>query len=140
MAQLPLMTDWETMLNEYRTMGVHPDSHFMAYMRKNLAYDIKSSRDLTHLKDGDKVKVAGLVIRRQHPGASAVFITLEDEFGHIPLILWPNVYNKFRLVISETVLQAVGFISRQGGGLNVIVHHVEGVFVDGNLPPSKNWR
>ena len=139
MAQLPLMTDWETMLNEYRTMGVHPDSHFMAYMRKNLADDTRSSRDLTHLKDGVKVTVAGLVIRRQHPGASAVFITLEDEFGHIPLILWPHVFNKFRLVIREPVLQAMGFISRRGGGFNVIVHHVKGVFVDGKLPPSKNW-
>ena len=139
MAQLPLMTDWETMLNEYRTMGVHPDSHFMAYMRKNLADDTRSSRDLTHLKDGVKVTVAGLVIRRQHPGASAVFITLEDEFGHIPLILWPHVFNKFRLVIREPVLQAMGFISRRGGGFNVIVHHVKGVFVDDKLPPSKNW-
>ncbi|MDP7578939.1 MAG: DNA polymerase III subunit alpha [SAR202 cluster bacterium] len=138
--QLPLMTDWETMLNEYRTMGIHPNSHFMAYMRENLSDNIISSRDLAHLKDGTKVTVAGLVIRRQHPGSSAVFVTLEDEFGHIPLILWPHVFNKFQLAIRETVLQVAGFISRRGGGFNVVVHHVEGVFVADTLPPSKNWQ
>ena len=42
---------------------------------------------LVALDDGVEVTVAGLVIRRQHPGANAIFITLEDEFGHVPLVV-----------------------------------------------------
>ena len=139
MAQLPLMTDWETMLGEYRTMGIHPDSHFMAYMRAHLSGEITPSHDVPGLADGTEVTVAGLVIRRQHPGANAVFITLEDEYGHIPLVVWPQVFDRYRLVIREPVLKVYGFVSRQDGAMNVVVKHAEGIPFHQPLPPSKNW-
>ena len=139
MAQLPLMTNWETMLGEYRTMGVHPNSHFMAYMREHLPEGITPSQDVPGLEDGTEVTVAGLVIRRQHPGANAVFITLEDEFGHIPLVIWPQVFDRFRLVIREPLLKVRGFVSRRDGTLNLVAQHIEGVPMDYALPPAKNW-
>ena len=139
MAQLPLMTDWETMLGEYRTMSIHPDSHFMAYLREHLPDGITPSHDVPGLEDGTQVTVAGLVIRRQHPGANAVFITLEDEFGHIPLVVWPQVFDRYRLVIREPVLKVRGFVSRRQGTLNVVVQHVDGIPMPYTLPPSRNW-
>ena len=138
-AQLPLMTDWETMLSEYRTMGIHPESHFMAHLREHLSSGITPSRDVPGLEDEAEVTVAGLVIRRQHPGANAVFITLEDEFGHIPLVVWPQVFDRFRLVIREPVLVVRGFVSRRDGTLNVVAQHIEGMPMAYALPPSKNW-
>ena len=139
MAQLPMMTDWETMLSEYRTMGIHPDSHFMAYLREQLSGEITPSRDVPGLEDGAEVTVAGLVIRRQHPGANAVFITLEDEFGHIPLVVWPQVFARFRLVIREPVLKVYGSVSRRDGTLNVVARHIDGMPMTYALPPAKNW-
>ena len=139
MAPLPLMTDWETMVGEYRAMGIHPDSHFMAYLRKHLSGDITPSHDVPGLEDGTEVTVTGLVIRRQHPGSNAVFITLEDEFGHIPLVVWPQVFDRYRLVIREPVLKVRGFVSRRDGVLNVVVKHVEGIPFYQPLPPSKDW-
>ena len=139
MAQLPLMTDWEIMLGEYRTMGIHPDSHFMAYLREHMSGDITPSYDIPGLKDGTEVTVTGLVIRRQHPGPNAVFITLEDEFGHIPLVVWQRVFDRYRLVIREPVLKIRGFVSRQDGALNVVVKHAEGIPFHQPLPASKNW-
>ena len=139
MVDLPRMSDWETMLGEYRTMGIHPDGHFMAYLREHLSGDITPSQDVPGLEEGAEVTVAGLVIRRQHPGANAVFITLEDEFGHIPLVVWPQTFDRYRLVIREPVLKVHGFVSRRDGALNVVVTHAEGIPFHQPLPASKNW-
>ena len=139
MARLPDMTGWETMLDEYRAMGVHPAGHFMAYAREHLQRDITPSRGVTDLEDGAEVTVAGLVIRRQHPNASAVFVTLEDEHGHVPLVVWPQVFERYRLEIRAPMLKVRGFVSRRDGTMNVVARHIEGIPLDYALPPSKNW-
>ena len=139
MVELPSLSDWDAMLGEYRTMGVHPDSHFMAYLRPKLGPDVLTSRDVPGLEDGVTVIVAGLVIRRQHPGAKAVFVTLEDEFGHIPLVVWPDAFKRYRLAIREPVLKIRGVVSRREGTMNIVVHHVQPIAADHTLPSSKNW-
>ena len=139
MARLPPETGWETMLGEYRTMGVHPQGHLMAHLRPHLPPGITPSHDVPGLEDGAEVTVAGLVIRRQHPRANAVFITLEDEFGHIPLVVWPQEFKRYRLVIREPVLNVRGLVSRRDGTLNVVVQQVQGIPFHQPLPPSKNW-
>ena len=139
MADLAPVSGWEAMLGEYRTMGVHPDGHLMAHLRPRLPSDVLPSDRISELEEGAEVLVAGLVIRRQHPGANAVFITLEDEFGHAPLVVWSDVFSRYRLVIREPVLKVRGVVSRRNGSLNVVVRHMEGISLDHALPPSKNW-
>jgi aspartyl-tRNA synthetase len=81
-----------------------------------------TSDDLRGIRDGQQVKVAGLVARPlQHPLANAYFITLEDEHGFIPLIIWPNVYEKYRDKLREPLLLVEGVVSRREGTLNVVV-------------------
>src|SRR5207245_601735 len=89
MATLSEAGAFDEMVREYRAMGVHPISHVMAYMRASLGAKVLASSEIAHLPEGETVTVAGLVIRRQRPLAKAVFITLEDEFGHVPLVVWP---------------------------------------------------
>ena len=52
--------------------------------------------------------MAGLVIRRQRPLSRAVFMTLEDEFGHIPLMVMPKVYERYRMVLREPLVKVWG--------------------------------
>ena len=138
-ADLPSLSEWEIMLAEYRTMRLYPKGHFMSHVRPHLGPQVLPSAQVWGLKDGTEVIVAGLVIRRQHPGSNAVFITLEDEFGHTPLIIWPKVFERYRLVIKEPVLKAQGFVSRREDSMNVVVTHVESVGTVYDLPKSKNW-
>ena len=76
------------------------------------------------------VTVAGVVIRRQRPTGKATFITLEDAFGHSPLILWPSVYKRTRLRTINPILIARGKLSKRDGTLNVVVEDVSPVIVD----------
>ena len=138
-AELPPLTPWENMMEEYRVMGLHPGGHFMSHLRPLMDSRVLSSDQLSGMADGEEVSVAGLVIRRQHPNANAVFITLEDEHGHTPLVVWPQVFKRYRLAIKEPVLKVRGFISRRDGSMNVVATAIEGIKTVYDLPPSKNW-
>ena len=133
------MSEWETMLGEYRTMGLYPSGHLMAFIRPHLGSEVASSHDVIGLEDGADVTVAGLVIRRQHPRGKTVFVTLEDEFGHTPLAVWPKVFDRYRLVLREPVLKVRGVVSRREGTMNIVLTHAESIGVPEELPKSKNW-
>ena len=139
MADLPSITPWESMAGEYQTMGVYPGGHLMAHVRPHLPKEVIPSHDVPDLEDGKNVTVAGLVIRRQRPLAKAVFITLEDEFGHVPMIVWPAVYERYRLVLREPVLLARGVVSRRDGTMNIVLTHAESLEMLVDTPRSKNW-
>ena len=140
MAQLPQQSGWEVMVDEYHTLGLHPAGHLMAMLRPHLAAGILSSREVPELADGTEVTVAGLVIRRQRPLAKAVFITLEDEFGHVPLVVWPKVFFRYRRVIREPVLIVRGTVSRRDGTMNIVAQHVVSARSARHLPKAKNWQ
>jgi error-prone DNA polymerase len=139
MVQLPAMTSWELMAGEYRTMGLHPGGHLMAYLRPRLP-GVLTSEEIGALPEGAKVRVAGLVIRRQRPLAKAVFITLEDEIGHLPVVVWPQAYARYRQRLKEPVLLITGTVSRRDGTMNIVLSHAEPVLALGRFsPPAKNW-
>ena len=75
--------DWDRMKEEYAVLSLSPGEHIMASLRPRFRSFI-TSRDIPGLNHDAPVKAAGLVIRRQRPHGKVVFITLEDEFGHIP--------------------------------------------------------
>ena len=139
MEELPEETDWEIMEGEYRTMGIHPRSHLMAYLRDQLP-QVTTSADIWGKPDGTEVQIAGLVVRRQHPHAKAYFLTLEDEFGHTPTLAWPDTYKRYRQAIREPALLITGTVSHREGTMNVVARHVEPLPNIGRASPrSKDW-
>ena len=137
-AALPAMSDEEEMEGEYRVMGVYPRGHIMAHLRPTLP-DVLTSQGVAGLHEGQEVTVAGLVVRRQRPMGSAVFITLEDEFGHIPLIIWSSVYERLRQPLSAPLLRVRGTVSRREGTLNIVVSHGGPLRSFAVAPKSKDW-
>ncbi len=141
LAPLPELSTWEKMEGEYRTMSLYPNGHLIATLRPSLPRRVTTSHEVQSLADGVEVVVAGLVIRRQRPGTASgvIFLTLEDEFGHIPCVVWPQIYRRYRARIKESVLLARGNVSRRDGTMNVVVQHVEAVRTTGQTPRSKDW-
>jgi len=140
LVSLPSMTAWEVMEEEYRTMGLHPDSHLMAYLHSDLA-GVMTSEEVAQAKEGQHVTVAGLIIRRQRPLAKAVFMSAEDELGITPLVVWPKDYDRLRQTLKEPVLIVDGVLSRRDGTLNVVVTEARAVVAVNEkvAPKSKNW-
>jgi error-prone DNA polymerase len=139
MVALPPETGWQRMMNEYSVMGVHPGGHIMAYLRPALPSHVARSDSLHHLGEGARVTVAGLVIRRQRPSGKATFITLEDEFGHSPLVIWPQVYRRVRLKTVSQLLVATGTVSKREGTMNIVVEQIEPVNVEAPVLHTKDW-
>ena len=131
---------WEHMEAEYRTMGLHPTGHIMEYIRVQLGPQVMTSAEVAGLEDGARVTVAGLVIRRQRPLAKAVYVTLEDAYGHTPLVLWPKTYERLRLVFREPLIIVSGYVSRREGTMNVVVTGARNIPGIQGTPKSKDWR
>ena len=141
MAQLPLFSRWETMTGEYHTLGLYPSGHLMAFLRKYMPPHVLNSQRVLEYEEGAEVTVAGLVVRRQQPHAKAVFITLEDEFGHVSLVVWPTVYEQYRLALREPVLVMRGEVSRRDRTFNIITKQVEKLQVlQRDVPRAKDWQ
>jgi error-prone DNA polymerase len=103
-SQSPLtrMTLPERVKADYDTMNLTTGPHPMKLLRESLPH-IWRAIDLSHARHGSIIQIAGNVICRQRPGTAKgfVFISLEDETGVSNAIVEPDLFEHFRLVITE---------------------------------------
>jgi len=75
------------------------------------------------LRDGKRAEAAGLVLVRQRPesGEGVCFITLEDEIGVANLVIWPDIFEKYRsIILSASMVAARGRIQREGDVVHLV--------------------
>jgi error-prone DNA polymerase len=96
------MTIPERVHADYATMNLTTGPHPMKLLRESLA-NIWRAIDLVHARHDSTIQIAGNVICRQRPGTAKgfVFISLEDETGVSNAIVEPDLFERFRLVITE---------------------------------------
>ena len=101
-APLTPMTLPERVRADYETMNLTTGPHPMKLLRGNLPNNWRAI-DLIHAQDGSTIQIAGNVICRQRPGTAKgfVFISLEDETGVSNAIVEPELFERFRLLITE---------------------------------------
>lgn len=89
-----------------------------------------TAAQLTHPPEGARIAVAGLVILRQRPGTAkgVIFLTLEDETGVVNIIVWRNIYERFRrAVIAGRMLRVTGRIQRAHNVTHVVSEQIEDI-------------
>jgi error-prone DNA polymerase len=96
------MTLPERVKADYETMNLTTGPHPMKLLRGSLP-NIWRAIDLVHAPHGSSIQIAGNVICRQRPGTAKgfVFISLEDETGVSNAIVDPDLFERFRLLITE---------------------------------------
>src|ERR1700736_4010856 len=96
------MTMPERVRADYETMNLTAGPHPMKLLREKLP-NIWRAIDLAKAKPGAIVQIAGNVICRQRPGTAKgfVFVSLEDETGVSNAIVDPDLFERFRLTITE---------------------------------------
>ncbi|WP_236903850.1 error-prone DNA polymerase [Comamonas serinivorans] len=103
-------------------------THPMALLRPRLArWRLRSSQDLHTAVDGDWVRTAGIVTVRQQPPTAkgTTFVSLEDEFGSLQVIVWRHVRDAQRPILQGARLMAVqGRWQREGLVCNLIAHRL----------------
>ena len=106
------MNSLERMQADYRTQRVTTGPHPMKFMRDFLP-DVWAARDVAHSTEGQQITIAGVVICRQRPGTAkgVVFISLEDETGISNAVIWPDLFERARLTITqEKFLRITGVV------------------------------
>jgi len=132
--------DCERMKEEYNVLSLFPAGHIMAQLRPRFNGGFCTSRDIDRLGDGATLMAAGLVIRRQRPQGKVVYITLEDEFGHIPCMVFGKVYERHEHKFRSPFLIVKGRLSRREGTCNLVITQVKPFSALEKVPPSKDFR
>jgi error-prone DNA polymerase len=122
---LPFMSAAENVVQDYAAIGLSLKAHPVSFTREKLnLLRVTATNDLTTHKDGDTVKVAGLVTVRQRPGTAkgVVFITIEDEKGFANLVVWENLFDRYRKeIVQSRLLMVEGKLQIEGELIHVIV-------------------
>ena len=132
----------EQMIGEYQVLEIYPKGHLMEFVRPTLGRHIRSSVEVERLDSGAVVTVAGWPVARQHPRGreGTVFVTIEDEFGDIQIILWADVFARHSRELDSQVIEVSGVISKWDGTTNVIVSSLRAIRVGVAMPRAHDWH
>ncbi|VVO75748.1 Error-prone DNA polymerase [Pseudomonas fluorescens] len=115
---LPKPTVGEDLLADYNSIGTTLGPHPLALLRGELkARRCRSSQELLEVEHGRPVSVAGLVTGRQRPGTASgvTFVTLEDEFGNVNVVVWRDLAERQRRVlVGSQLLKVDGRWEKEG--------------------------
>jgi error-prone DNA polymerase len=122
--ELPTPSVGEDLYTDYATLGTTLGPHPLSLLREALrARRCRSSRELQAIEHGRNVSVAGLVVGRQKPGTASgvIFVTLEDEFGMVNVVVWHDLAERQRRVlVGSQLLRVDGRLEVQNGVRHLI--------------------
>lgn len=123
---LPLMTDGEHVVQDYATTSLSLKAHPVSFTREKLnLLKVTPTAELSAMKDGDRIKVAGLITVRQRPGTAkgVLFVTIEDETGFANLVIWQTIFDKYRKeILQSRLLMVEGKLQIEGEVIHVVVN------------------
>ncbi len=124
----------EAVWHDYAGLGLSLRAHPLALLRPHLPRGPWLRSDALRAQPhGRLLGTCGLVIARQRPATAngVLFLTLEDEAGCVPVIVWPTVQTRFAQALRHGQLLAIrGQWQRQGDGANAVCHLIAGHVLD----------
>ena len=126
--ELAPLDAFEAVAWDYHASGHSTQAHPLESLRESLsAQGVRTAEELCALRGGSFARGAGMVICRQRPGTAkgVVFLTLEDETGFCNVVVWPDVYERFHVLIkTEPLLGVEGKLQLQDGVAHLVAKKV----------------
>lgn len=127
--RLATPTEGDDIVGDYNSMGLTLRRHPLALLRARLKKSrLSSSLDLAGARNGQLIRVAGIVTCRQRPATASgvIFVTLEDESGHVNVIVWNDLADRQRReLIGSRLLAVHGQVQREGLVVHVLARKLE---------------
>jgi len=118
----------DDVLADYRSLGLTLGRHPLALLRWRLArMHMCTASELHALPDGQRARTAGIVTCRQRPGTAqgVVFVTLEDETGHVNVVVWRDLVERQRReLLGSRLLGVEGVLQKEGGVAHLVAHRL----------------
>jgi error-prone DNA polymerase len=115
---------------DYGSLGFTLGRHPLALLRGRLdKLGLVNAEQLWRLPHRHFARTAGLVTCRQRPGTrtGVVFVTLEDESGCVNVIVWSDLFDRYRReLLAARLLGVEGVIESDGR----VVHLIARRFID----------
>ncbi|MBY8823449.1 error-prone DNA polymerase [Sphingomonas colocasiae] len=126
--ELRPMTAGREVVEDYRATQLSLRAHPVSFLREELdAMGIVRCTDLSSIRDGRNVEVAGVILVRQRPGSAkgVLFVTIEDETGIANGILWPDRFEIYRRqVMSASMIAMRGRLQKEGEVIHIICDRI----------------
>jgi error-prone DNA polymerase len=123
--ELPALEDIQATVWEYELLGLSANDQIMRHYRDILRRTgALSTVEVKHQENGRVVRVGGMAVVKQRPGTAKgiLFVSLEDEFGLLDLVVKPNVYERYRdLIKHQTFLLVEGTVQKASGAISILV-------------------
>ena len=103
---------------DYAATGLTLGRHPVALIRNTLRQRrVRTARQLLQLKHGTHTRACGLITMRQRPMTAngTIFLTLEDETGHVNVVIWQRLWERQRSIILNASLIAVDGVMESDG-------------------------
>ncbi len=96
------------------TLGRHPVALIRDVLRRRR---VRTAQQLLQLEHGTATRACGLVTMRQRPMTAngTIFLTLEDETGHVNVVVWQRLWKAQRSTILNASLIAVDGVMESDG-------------------------
>jgi error-prone DNA polymerase len=121
---LPFMTASEHVVHDIASTSLSIKAHPVSFVRYELdQLGVVPTAKLKSMKNGDRVKVAGMITVRQRPGTAkgVVFVTIKDETGFSNVVVWGAFFDKYRKeIIQSRLLMVEGKLQVEGEVIHVV--------------------
>ena len=114
----------------FAVTGVSLEGHLTSLRRDAFTQaGARSIKDLPYLKNGQRVKIGGVVVAHQHPPTAKGygFLAVEDPDGMVNVVIAPDIYAQYRDAIHGTFVVVDGVLQRDHGAINVVAQEVSKV-------------
>jgi error-prone DNA polymerase len=122
---LPLMATSEHVVQDYASLSLSLKAHPVSFLREKLEQlHVLGTNQLSEKTEGMSLKVAGLVLVRQRPGTAkgVCFMTIEDEFGFANLVIFEQLFDRYRKeILQSRLIMVEGKLQKEGDVIHVIV-------------------
>lgn len=130
---IPFESNWNVMEREYQAKGFSVEHHPMRILRpiinqqndkyrKQKFVPFYHSEEIQNLRHKQKVRLIGLLSVTQRPPTAKgmCFLTMEDEWGFMNIVVPPDIYERDRMSLySSSFLHICGQIERSGSLINI---------------------
>ena len=128
---LPALTADEQVLADYATTALSLKGHPLEFLRDELdARGVSPAMELQAIANDEPVSVAGIVLLRQRPSTARgiTFVTLEDETGIANLVVFQDVWERYRKVaLHSAIILVHGRLQRADEVIHVVAERMQSV-------------
>ena len=118
------LSEFETIAWDYEFSAHSTRGHPLAPLRDALtSRKLPDARTVAAMRNGRRVRYAGVVICRQRPATSSgvTFMTLEDETGFVNVVVWKPVFDDYPVLArTASFLGVTGKLQSESGVVHIV--------------------